>query len=82
MSEVNQYPAQPALMPNRILRIKDVITKTGLSRSHLYSIAKSGDFPRSVSLIPGGTSVGWVESEIDSWIEQRIQARGQGVNHV
>ena len=59
--------------PMRIIRIKDVMSMTGISRSHIYQLATTGVFPKSISLIPGGTSVGWIESEIENWISQRIK---------
>jgi prophage regulatory protein len=76
MPEVNEHPAQPALMPNRIIRIKDVMAKTGLSRSHIYALCASGVLPRKISIVPGGSAVGWIESEIDEFLHDRIQARG------
>ena len=61
--------------PVRIIRIKDVMSRTGISRSHIYSLATSGGFPKSISLVEGGSSVGWIEGEIEEWITQRIMAR-------
>jgi prophage regulatory protein len=63
--------------PARILRIKDVMAKTGISRSGIYAHSSTGDFPAKLSLMPGGTAVGWIESEIEEWINQRIIARNQ-----
>ncbi len=55
----------------RFLRLADVKTRTGLSRSTIYLNIANGLFPRPVSL--GLRSVGWLESEIDAWMMQRIQ---------
>lgn len=63
-------------IPVRLLRLKDVIERTGLSRSYVYSLSAAGRFPQSVSIVPGGTSKGWVESEVQDWINQRIADRG------
>lgn len=60
----------------RLIRIKQVQAMTGLSRSYIYSLATIGKFPKSIPLVPGGTSVAFVESEIQDWINQRIKARG------
>lgn len=54
----------------RILRLADVKTRTGLSRSTIYAHVKAGVFPSHISL--GARCVGWVESEIDAWIQARI----------
>jgi prophage regulatory protein len=60
----------------RLLRIGAVMDSVGLSRSHIYFLAAQGKFPRSIPLVPGGTSVAWIESEIEDYINQQIKARG------
>ena len=63
--------------PNRkalsILRLNEVKRRTGLSRSSIYAKIAEGDFPSQVSL--GKRAIGFVESEIDGWIAQRIERR-------
>lgn len=59
-------------MATAILRLPSVKTRTGLSRSTIYLRVSEGTFPKPVSL--GGRAVGWVESEIQLWLEQRIEA--------
>ena len=61
--------------PNKLVRIKTVVELTGLSKYYIYDLSNKGIFPKSVQLVPGGTSVAWVKSEILDWIEQRIQSR-------
>ena len=59
----------------RFLRLPEVLARTGLSRSTIYVRLEQGRFPRPVSL--GDRAVGWVESEIDEWIRNRIaESRG------
>lgn len=60
----------------RLLRIRDVMNVVGLSRSHIYLLAAQGKFPRSIPLVPDGTAVAWIESEIEDYIHQQIRARG------
>jgi prophage regulatory protein len=60
-------------MADSILRLPAVKTRTGLSRSTIYLRVSQGRFPRPVSL--GGRAVGWVEAEIQEWLQQRIAAR-------
>jgi len=62
----------------RLLRIAEVIHYTGCSRSYIYELARTGLFPTSIQLVPGGTSVAWVEGEVLDWIESRIKERDQG----
>ncbi len=59
-------------MATAILRLPAVKARTGLSRSTIYLRVSEGSFPKPVSL--GGRAVGWVESEIQRWLEQRIEA--------
>ena len=56
-------------MTNKILRLKDVIDKTGLSRSSIYQFMKDDQFPKSIPL--GARAVGWRESDLDQWIEKQ-----------
>jgi prophage regulatory protein len=61
-----------ANMATSILRLPVVKARTGLSRSTIYLRVSEGTFPKPVSL--GGRAVGWVEAEIQQWLEQRIEA--------
>jgi len=56
----------------RFLRLPEVLARTGLSRSTIYVRLEQGRFPRPVSL--GARAVGWIETEVDEWIRQRIEA--------
>ena len=58
-------------MANTILRLPEVKSRTALSRSTIYLYISLGKFPAQVIL--GNRCVGWIESEIDEWIEGRIQ---------
>ena len=60
----------------KLLKIKNVIALTGLSRSHLYALAQSGQFPKPVKL--SERSSAWLESEVLDWIESRIAQRNKG----
>ncbi|MFN3828263.1 MAG: AlpA family transcriptional regulator [Micavibrio sp.] len=55
-------------MNNRILRLPEVIKKTGLSRSSIYAYMPT-KFPTPIKL--GERSVGWLESDIENWITNR-----------
>jgi prophage regulatory protein len=63
----------------KIIRMKAVQEKTSLSRTLIYDKQREGSryfdpsFPKTVPL--GAQSVGFVESEIDEWIEARIRIR-------
>ena len=62
--------------PGRFLRLPEVMARTGLSRSTIYVRLEQGRFPRPVSL--GGRAVGWIDSEIDEWMSNRVaESRGE-----
>lgn len=60
----------------KIIRLKDVIDTTGLSRSTIYKYIAEGSFPKPVSL--GDRCVGWIESEVHDWVLARIEERDEG----
>jgi len=57
----------------RIIRLKEVLDTTGLARSTVYKFVSEGTFPKPVSL--GDRCVGWVESEVQSWILDKVKLR-------
>ena len=79
--QTEETKTSPVNRPPRLIRIRDVMKLVGLSKSHIYFLAAQGKFPKSISLVPGGTSVAWLESEIEDFINQQIKARGQEVDH-
>ncbi|QQT59059.1 helix-turn-helix transcriptional regulator [Acinetobacter johnsonii] len=54
----------------RLIRRKEVQTKTGLCTSSIYALMKKGDFPQSLQI--SIRRVAWIESEVDQWISDRI----------
>jgi prophage regulatory protein len=65
------FAQRGANMTHTILRLPAVKAATGLSRSTLYLRIAEGKFPKSVSL--GARAVGWLESEIEEWLRQRVE---------
>jgi prophage regulatory protein len=62
-----------------ILRRKQVEARTGLSRSTIYAKLRRNPkrpadfdptFPRPISV--GAKAVGWIESELDTWVIAQI----------
>lgn len=56
-----------------LLRVRDVMKKTGFKRSWVYVQMARGEFPRPVRI--GSRSIAWVESEINEWITAHIKKR-------
>jgi predicted DNA-binding transcriptional regulator AlpA len=72
-------PADAPLFANqidkalRILRMKQLVERTQLSRATLYVlIATDPTFPRKIKLTE--RTVGWIECEVDAWIMSRATA--------
>ena len=58
--------------PLRVLRIDEVMSRTGLRRTAIYELEARGDFPARVQLT--ARAVGWVESAVEHWLLARIAA--------
>ena len=56
---------------NKILRLPDVMKNTGLAKSTIYKMVARRQFPTSIAL--GVKAVGWLESDVQAWIEQKIK---------
>ncbi len=57
----------------RILRLPEVQARTGLKHSAIYQRIQGGTFPRPIAL--GPQARGFLESEIEPWIKQRVAER-------
>lgn len=56
----------------RFLSYPDLESEKGIrwAQDHLRRLSKDGKFPKPVRL--GSKTVGWLETEIDAWIEARL----------
>ena len=63
------------IQKKKLLRLPEVISRTGYKRSNIYQLMNLGDFPQSVQL--GPRAVAWLSSEIDQWIDDRVKERDQ-----
>ena len=52
----------------RVLRMKGIAEKTGLSESLIHDLVARNIFPKPFPLAPGGRAVGWIEGDIDEYI--------------
>ena len=59
-------------MPEHHLRRPAVEAATGLSRSTIYAMMDSGDFPRPIRI--GRRAVAWPESAVLTWLSERTSA--------
>jgi prophage regulatory protein len=51
---------------DKLLRLRDVMDRTGLGRSTIYRKIGAAAFPQPVSV--GGASVRWRESDVRQWM--------------
>ena len=59
--------------PERIVRLKTVIARTGLSRSTIYRKIVEGTFPPQIKISVNGS--GWHGSDINCWIADPVAWR-------
>lgn len=51
---------------DRIIRLRTVLDRTGLSRSTLYRKIAEGTFPAQIKISINGA--GWRESDVNRWV--------------
>lgn len=59
--------------PDRIVRLKTVLGRTGLSRSSIYRKIAEGTFPAQIRISTNGA--GWRESDINRWVADPVRWR-------
>lgn len=62
-------------MSETLLRLDQVIARTGLKSTSIYERMAAGTFPRSAPI--GSRARAWAESEIEAWIQSNLHRRKQ-----
>jgi prophage regulatory protein len=57
----------------RLIRERQILERTGLSRTQRWRLEREGRFPARVQL--SDRAFGWIESEVEAWIAQRVSER-------
>ena len=57
------------------LRLPEVMKRTGLKRSSIYTKMEEGTFPKSFKI--GKRSAAWTDDDIELWQSATIQAAGR-----
>ena len=57
----------------KFLKLQNVMSITGLSRSSIYLAISEGTFPKQINL--GARSIAFLESEVQEWMEECIANR-------
>jgi len=63
-------------LSQQILKLTEVKLITGLSGSTIYRLISQGDFPKQIKL--SERSSGWLQSEVEQWLNERIAASRNG----
>jgi prophage regulatory protein len=62
-------------MSDRLLRVRDVLSRIGMSRTTLYDSIRAGTFPRPARI--HGIAA-WSAMEVDAWIDAQLASRETG----
>jgi prophage regulatory protein len=75
---MHRTATRPTAPGRRLIRLPEVRSRTGLSKTTIWRHTRRGEFPKPVTLTRG--TIGWVEEEVDDWIDARIEARFGALN--
>lgn len=64
------HSVRPAVPRDRLLRLKDVETTTGLKKSSVYEMVRAGKFPRPINI--NRRMSAWSENAVLQWVQDRI----------
>lgn len=67
----NHHEAQ-ANSPQKFIRLRAVMSMTGMAKGSIYRLAADGAFPKPLKL--SERSSAWIESDVAAWIQSRIEA--------
>lgn len=59
----------------RLIRRAEVIARVGLCKASIYNRMNAGEFPRPIPI--GSGRVAWLESDIDTWITEKLSEAGR-----
>ena len=58
-------------MAHRFLRRPEVLQRLGIKREALRELINDDHFPPGTAIVPGGRAQGWLEEDVDKYIEER-----------
>ena len=61
------------MQTQQVVRLPEVINMVGMSKGSIYNFIKDGTFPAPIKLGPKAS--GWLVSEVQNWIAERVSAR-------
>lgn len=63
-------------MSQSLIRLSEVQRRTGYSKAWIYRLMADKRFPTSIKI--GSRAIAFIESEVDEWINERIEASRKG----
>jgi prophage regulatory protein len=66
---------------SRIYRLQELTKFVGLRRTQIAEMIKAGTFPKPIPLSESGRAVGWLETELVAWQQNRMAARNAARNN-
>ena len=60
---------------SKALKVKEVASEISISVPQVYKLVGLGRFPKPIKL--GERGSGWLTSEIDAWLQSRVDARDE-----
>ena len=67
---------RPQVKRDRLVRLPECESMSGLKKSTIYLLMKRGEFPRCVQVTP--RCVAWPESAVLQWVQDRIAGAEAG----
>ena len=63
------------MFKSKILKVKQVAEEINVSVPQVYKLVSLGRFPKPIKL--GERGSGWLTSEIDAWLQSRVDIRDE-----
>lgn len=60
---------------SRVLRMRQLTERLPYAPSTIYGLVAAGKFPAPFKLIPGGRAAGWLEADVDAWLQAQAGKR-------
>lgn len=64
--------------PRRVLRMAATMDMVGLRESQIREKVAAGEFPKPIRLSASGRAVGFLEHELEAYLDERIAERDRG----
>ena len=64
---------------SKILKVKQVAEELNVSVQQIYKLVSKGRFPKPIKL--GERGSGWLTSEIDAWLQSKVDLRDEEANN-